>query len=90
MTLDTATAVRQFVLDEFLSGDGVDDLDDDFDLVTTGVIDSLGLLELLSWMQEEFHILLSDAVLGPNELRSVRAISSFIDGIRASNPLARS
>jgi len=87
--LDTATTVRQFILDEFLSADGVDDLDDDFDLVSTGVIDSLGLLELLSWMQDEFHIELSDSVLGPNEFRSVRAISSVIDAVRAARASAR-
>jgi acyl carrier protein len=87
--LDTAATVRHFVLDEFLSGDGVDDLDDDFDLVSTGVIDSLGLLELLSWMQEQFQIAISDEVLGPNELRSVHAISSFVDAARAATATAR-
>jgi acyl carrier protein len=85
--MDTSAIVTQFVLTEYLSDEGIDDLDPDYDLIATGVIDSLGLLELTSWLQEEFAIPVEMLAVGPGDVRSVRAICEFIsDTTPASTP----
>jgi len=85
--MDTSTTVTQFVLTEYLSGEGIDDLDPDYDLIATGVIDSLGLLQLTSWLQEEFEIPVE--MVGPGDFRSVRAICRFIDEAAPSASMVR-
>lgn len=76
--MNTATTVTQFVFTEFLPDEGIDDLDHDYDLIANGVIDSLGLLQLTSWLQEEFEIPVDMLALGPGDFRSVRAICRLI------------
>ena len=41
---ETTAKIKQFIVDEFMPDVPVEDLEDDFDLLTGGVVDSLGLL----------------------------------------------
>jgi acyl carrier protein len=76
--MNTSATVTRFVLTEYLPDEGIDDLDPDYDLIATGVIDSLGLLQLTSWLQEEFAIPIEMLAVGAGDVRSVRAICEFI------------
>lgn len=57
--------------------------DVDEDLLETGLLDSLGLIELLTAIEHEFAIELPLEDLGLEVLRSVRSIASYVDGLRA-------
>jgi acyl carrier protein len=60
----------------------VEELDDDFDLLTGGVVDSLGLLKVVAWLEDEFDIGVDDSELGPESFRTVAAIKAFVDQSR--------
>ena len=60
----------------------VDELDSDFDLLTGGVVDSLGLLKMVAWLETEFDIAVDDSELGPDSFRTVAAIKTFVDQAR--------
>ena len=70
--------IKQFVLDEFLPDVSGDDLTTDYDLVATGVIDSLGLLKLIAWLEERFELPIDDLELDPDSFRTIDAIDAFI------------
>lgn len=70
--------IKQFVLDEFLPDVTGDDLTNDYDLVATGVIDSLGLLKLIAWLEERFELPTDDIELDPDSFRTIDAIDAFI------------
>lgn len=70
--------IKQFVLDEFLPDVTGDDLTTDYDLVATGVIDSLGLLKLIAWLEERFELPIDDVELDPDSFRTIEAIDAFI------------
>jgi acyl carrier protein len=70
--------IKQFVLDEFLPDVTGDELTSDYDLVATGVIDSLGLLKLISWLEEHFELPIDDLELDPDSFRTINAIDAFI------------
>ncbi len=53
-------------------------LPDDFDLLTEGVIDSFGLLELVVGMEEEFGLDIDFEELDPEELTMIGPLSRFI------------
>ena len=76
---ETERKIKQFIVDEFMPDVSVDELDSDFDLLTGGVVDSLGLLKFVAWMEDEFDITVDDSQLGPESFRTVAAIKAFID-----------
>jgi acyl carrier protein len=71
--------IKHFVIDEFLPDVGADVLDADYDLLANGVIDSLGMLKVIAWLENQFDISADDVDLDPDSFRSVRGIDAFIE-----------
>ena len=76
--MDHATVIRNFVLTEFLPGADPQELNDADDLLATGVMDSLGVLKLIAWVEHRFEVTVSDNALDPDNFRSVDAVSAFV------------
>ncbi|MEW1893009.1 acyl carrier protein [Streptomyces sp. NPDC048567] len=74
---NTAT-IKQFLIEEFLPDLTQDELADDQDLLSSGAIDSLGLLKLIAWVEDRFGLAVDDTDLDPNNFRSVNAIDTFV------------
>ncbi|MEU1285627.1 phosphopantetheine-binding protein [Kitasatospora sp. NPDC005856] len=74
-----AAAVTQFIIEEFLPDVGANELDVDYDLVDGGVIDSLGLLKTIAWIEDRFDLRVEEFDLDPDSFRSVGSISGFIE-----------
>jgi acyl carrier protein len=53
---DINTSIRDFVLTKYLPGESPDNLRDDIPLRTSGILDSLATLGLISFIEEEFDI----------------------------------
>jgi acyl carrier protein len=81
---ETTAKIKQFIVDEFMPDVPVEDLDDDFDLLTGGVVDSLGLLKVVAWLEDEFDIGVDDSELGPDSFRTVAAIKAYVDQARST------
>jgi acyl carrier protein len=70
--------IKRFVLDEFLPDLAEDQLETDYDLVAGGVIDSLGLLKLIAWLEQHFGVAIDDVELDPDSFRTIDAIDAFV------------
>jgi D-alanine--poly(phosphoribitol) ligase subunit 2 len=81
---ETTQKIKQFIVDEFMPDVSVDELDSDFDLLTGGVVDSLGLLQLVAWLETEFDVTVDESQLGPESFRTVDAIKEYVDQAKAS------
>jgi acyl carrier protein len=79
---ETTAKIKQFIVEEFMPDVPVEELDDDFDLLTGGVVDSLGLLKVVAWLEDEFDIAVDDSELGPDSFRTVAAIKAYVDAQR--------
>jgi acyl carrier protein len=71
--------ITQFIVDEFLPDVGSDELAPDYDLLATGVIDSLGLLKVIAWIEDRFGIDGDEIDLVPENFRSVDGIRAVIE-----------
>lgn len=80
---DQTAKIKGFIVEEFMPDISVDDLESDFDLLTGGVVDSLGLLKFVAWMEDEFDITVDESELGSDSLRTVTAINEFVNNARA-------
>lgn len=85
MSSVTAADVRAFLLDRYsesLAANGVagTDVSDDFDLLTEGVIDSFGILEMITGMEEHFGIEIDYEAIDPQDLTVIGPLSRFVEG----------
>ena len=76
--------IKKFVIDEFLPDVNASELDVEHDLLADGLIDSLGVLKLIAWIEERFDLAVGDDDLDPDNFRSIAAIDTFIEESRTS------
>lgn len=70
--------LRRFIIDNFLYGRSVDFSNDD-SFLEMGLIDSTGILELVSFLEKQYDITVEDVELVPENLDSIAQLASFID-----------
>ena len=73
------TTIRAFIIENFLFGDD-NGLKDDTSFLDEGIIDSTGVLELVTYMEEEFDIEVEDEELIPENLDSVNNVTVYLEG----------
>jgi acyl carrier protein len=79
----SADSVRQFLLakySELIGATGADpaNVPDDFDLLLAGVIDSFGILEMISAIEDQFHIQLDMATLDAEQITILGPLSRYV------------
>jgi acyl carrier protein len=70
-------AIREFITTNFYVADD-SSLTDDTSLLESGVVDSTGVLEIISFLEERFSIKVADAEMVPDNLDSIGKIVTFI------------
>ena len=55
-------------------------------LLENGILDSLGVLEIVSYVEEEFHITVTDEELLPENFQSIECLVSFVHRKRNGVP----
>jgi acyl carrier protein len=80
----TTVKIKQFIVEEFMPDVPAEELDSDFDLLTGGVVDSLGLLKVVAWLEDEFDVAVDESELGPESFRTVAAIKEYVDQAHAT------
>ena len=72
--LDTKT----FIIENFLFGNA-DGLEDHTSFLEEGIMDSTGVLELITFLEEEFSIKVEDEELIPENLDSINNLVAFMN-----------
>lgn len=72
-----ATEVRSFVVANFLLG-CEEALDNDASFMDEGLIDSTGILELVSHLEENYGIEILEEELTPDNLDSINRITAYL------------
>jgi acyl carrier protein len=70
--------IRDFISSELMFEDSAAALSDDTPLLS-GVIDSLGLMQLISFIEEEFDVAIDDAEVTASNFRTVGDIQRLIE-----------
>ncbi|WP_409180385.1 phosphopantetheine-binding protein [Amycolatopsis sp. VS8301801F10] len=77
--MTTTEAVKAHILAKYLPDTPSEELETSYDLLDNGVVDSLGLLALISWVEQHFQIPLDEVEISPDNFRSVDAIREFVE-----------
>ena len=71
------TRIREFVLASFPLARQSPPQDDD-SLLDSGIVDSLGILELVEFLTGSFGIVIDDQDLNPDDFRSISSLTEFV------------
>ena len=75
---ETRDKIRAFVMENFLFGND-QGLNDDISFLDEGIIDSTGILELVSFLEEEFDISVEDEEVLPENLDSIKNVVAYLE-----------
>ena len=69
--------IREFIVENFLFGDG-DQVTNETNFFEKGIIDSTGILELVSYIEETYNITIEDEDLIPENFSSLNTVAAFL------------
>ncbi len=69
--------IRGFIVEHFPSARNRM-LHDEDHLLANGILDSLGILDLVAFLEDEFHVSVTDDDLVPEHFASLRAVAAFV------------
>jgi len=84
--IDVQQEIHNYIVDKILFDDG-ERLDKDISFQESGILDSTGFLELITFIEEKFGIEISDRELIPENFDTLRKVSGFVQNKRESNCL---
>lgn len=76
--MDTAKIVREYILTDLVDGGERRPIGDDDDLLGEGIIDSMGVLRLVSFVEEQFEMRIPDEDVTVDNFRSLRALTDYL------------
>ena len=70
--------VKKYITEELLHGEDID-LKDDLSFYESGLLDSIGVIDLISFIQDRFDIEFESKDLRADNLDSINNIKKFLD-----------
>lgn len=74
----TAERLRQFIVEEFLDADSAEELEQDTPLISTGILDSVATLKLITFLEEQFGIRIEPAEADEDNLDTIASIVRLV------------
>jgi acyl carrier protein len=78
MTTNITSTIERFLVDQIMMGDKGTKIDPETSLINSGVIDSLSMLRLINFLEEEFGIVVEDEEVVPDNFDTLKIMESFV------------
>jgi acyl carrier protein len=76
--MSTEADVREFVLDELKFTGSPDELTTDFPLLASGVLTSLGIMNLVAFLEARYAIEIDEEDLLPEHFATIRSVAALV------------
>jgi acyl carrier protein len=77
--MSVSADIEQFILSELTQGRGITEIDPQENLLSKGIVDSHGVMELVGFLEERYGITVADEDLSPENFESVASIEAFVE-----------
>ncbi len=77
--MNVTADLKKHIISRYLQGDG-SKLNDDESLFESGILDSLGVLRLVSFLEERFGVRVKDEELVPENFETLNRLADFVNG----------
>ena len=78
MDRDVRSAVRAFIVTRLAPAAGRTEIADDEDLIDSGIVNSLGIFQLVAFLEERFHISVGDEEITPENFGTLEGIERLV------------
>jgi acyl carrier protein len=85
--MDKKSLLLEYIKHEFLRNPKAE-INEDVDLFSSGIIDSLGVLQLVSYIDEQFDISVPDEDVLYDNFSSIRVLVSYLENQKLTSPPA--
>jgi acyl carrier protein len=75
---DINAVVKQFILEQFLASEEADELTDQLELFTNGILDSIAMLKLVVFLEERFAVQILPHETGLEYMNTLADISRLV------------
>jgi acyl carrier protein len=76
--MSVSADIEQFILSELTQGRGITKIDPQENLLSKGIVDSHGVMELVGFLEERYGITVGDEDLSPENFESVASIEAYV------------
>ena len=84
--MDVQTTLRKFIQDNFAARLGNKELANDDPLLDTGVVDSVGIFELVGFLQTTFNVEIQDTEIVPEHFETLDSLAAFVRSKQGNRP----
>ena len=77
-TIDSRKTLRTLILEDYLFTDDESALTDDMSFLREGILDSMGILEIILFLEERFHVHVAEDEMVPQNLDSINNLLGYI------------
>ena len=77
--MSTKESIRNYVLSELVTDKQHTTLSDTDQLIESGIIDSLGIMKLIGFLEENLSVQIDDMELIPENFASIESITELVD-----------
>ena len=70
--------IMEFIKNQLVRENTMKNIGKGDDLIESGIIDSLGILKLLAFLESKFSIIIADEELVPENFDSIESIEAFV------------
>jgi acyl carrier protein len=75
---DTRGEIRAYITERLAPAVGRATVGDDEDLIESGVVDSLGIFQLIAFLEERFGVKIGDEEITPEHFGTIAAIDQLV------------
>jgi acyl carrier protein len=79
--------LHEFIAGELMSSGAAPPIGPEDDLIKRGIVDSLGVMQLVDFCESHYGITVTDADLIPANFQTVRRLADYVQRKRVGSPL---
>lgn len=77
--MSIAVEIEHFIVHDIAAGRGIESVPGERDLLAEGIIDSLGITELITFLEDRYKITVEDDDIDVENFRSIDSIVGFVE-----------
>ena len=82
--MEVEQRLKHFIATELMYSEDDETLSSDEPLLGSGIVDSLGIMRLVSFIEEEFGVEVPEEELVPEHFQTVNRLTAFVERLQAA------
>ncbi|MDO9103552.1 MAG: acyl carrier protein [Methylovulum sp.] len=77
--------LREHIINQYIKAKAPEGFNDDYNLIDEGILDSLGIMTLIAWLEKQYAIEFDEGDIVLENFNSVKALVDFVQTKRVAS-----